>query len=303
MAENDEFTGVPDRFDPTRTNAPRPVIRARITPTAGAHPIARRTVSSAANRDVDFVPSPAGTARKRTRLRGVTKVAMVGAAGALVATMALPAYAFSPDADANSQYAVSQADALRQGQAQSISVAGGVVQATISRDAFSAEAAPVPTVEPAPVETVAEDTSDTAADRAATSEEFNSYEGDSAAEIAASAPTTSYSLSAVFDTALQYQGVPYVFGGADPSGFDCSGFVMYVFAQYGISMPHSAAGQGAMGTVIPESEAQPGDLVIMDGHDGFYAGNGNILHAPYEGASVRVQPLWTSDYYIVRISG
>ena len=44
-----------------------------------------------------------------------------------------------------------------------------------------------------------------------------------------------------------------------------------------------------------------GDLVIMPGHDGFYAGNGNILHAPYEGASVRVQPIWTSDYYIVRI--
>ena len=45
----------------------------------------------------------------------------------------------------------------------------------------------------------------------------------------------------------------------------------------------------------------PGDLVIMPGHDGFYAGNGMILHAPYEGASVRVQPIWSSDYYIVRI--
>ena len=78
---------------------------------------------------------------------------------------------------------------------------------------------------------------------------------------------------------------------------------MYAFAQHGISMPHSAAGQAAMGTRIPESEAQPGDLVIMPGHDGFYAGNGNILHAPYEGASVRVQPIWTSNYTIVRISG
>ncbi|NQX14170.1 C40 family peptidase [Microbacteriaceae bacterium VKM Ac-2855] len=188
---------------------------------------------------------------------------------------------------------------MRQSQSQSISVAGGVVQAAITRDAFSAEAAPPPPPEPEPVVEAV----DTAADRAATAEEFNSYTGESAAQIAASAPTTSYSLSAVYNTALQYQGVPYVFGGADPSGFDCSGFVMYVFAQYGISMPHSAAGQGAMGTVIPESEAQPGDLVIMDGHDGFYAGNGNILHAPYEGASVRVQPLWTSDYYIVRIAG
>ncbi|NQX29816.1 C40 family peptidase [Microbacteriaceae bacterium VKM Ac-2854] len=225
---------------------------------------------------------------------------MVGAAGALVATMALPAYAFTPGSE-NATFTASQADLLRTGQAQSISVAGGVVTAAITRDTFGATASPTPTPTPEPV--VVADTSDTEADRAETAEEFNSYTGESAAEIAASAPTTSYSLSAVYNTALQYQGVPYVFGGADPSGFDCSGFVMYVFAQYGISMPHSAAGQGAMGTVIPESEAQPGDLVIMDGHDGFYAGNGNILHAPYEGASVRVQPLWTSDYYIVRIAG
>ena len=73
-----------------------------------------------------------------------------------------------------------------------------------------------------------------------------------------------------------------------PAGFDCSGFVMYVYAQFGVSMPHSSAGQGAMGTRISEADAQPGDLVIMAGHDGFYAGNGMILHAPYEGASVRV---------------
>ncbi|KZX22333.1 Gamma-DL-glutamyl hydrolase precursor [Rathayibacter tanaceti] len=111
------------------------------------------------------------------------------------------------------------------------------------------------------------DTTDVAQARAETAEEFNSYSGASAPEIAAAPPTTGYSLSSVFATAMQYQGVPYVFGGADPSGFDCSGFVMYVFAQYGISMPHSAAGQGAMGTPVSLADAQPGDLVIMDGHD------------------------------------
>lgn len=297
MAENDEYTGAPDRFDPNNSNAPRPVIRAHITGTnRAAHPIARRSAGSSV--DVQFTPSPASRRPKRSRLRGAMKFAMVGAAGALVATMALPAYAFTPGSE-NAQFTASQADLLRTGQAQSISVAGGVVTAAITRDTFGAQPSPTPTPEPV----VVADTTDTEADRAATAEEFNSYEGESAAEIAASAPSTSYSLSAVYNTALQYVGVPYVYGGADPSGFDCSGLVMYVFAQYGISMPHSAAGQGAMGTVIDESEAQPGDLVIMDGHDGFYAGNGNILHAPYEGASVRVQPLWTSDYYIVRISG
>ncbi|WKK71930.1 C40 family peptidase [Rathayibacter oskolensis] len=216
--------------------------------------------------------------------------------------MALPAYAFSPGSEDDGLFAASKADLLRQGDAQSVDVAGSVVLAAIARDGFSAEAAPPPP-EPEPVVEPVADTTDVAAARAETAEEFNSYEGASASELAASAPTTGYSLSAVFGTAMQYQGVPYVFGGADPSGFDCSGFVMYVFAQYGISMPHSSTAQGAMGTPVSLAEAQPGDLVIMDGHDGFYAGNGNILHAPYEGASVRVQPIWTSDYSIVRIPG
>jgi len=312
LAENDT-TGSPDRYRSTHPNSPRstasfenqpPVVRARFHSEA---PVARRAVPTAParQRDVtDFVPSPAGTPR-RHRGRTLGKVAIVGFAGALVATMALPAYAFSPGTDSASPFAASQADLLRQGEAQTVAVAGSVVQAAIARDGFSAEAAPPPPPppEPEPVIEPVVDTSDVETARAETAETFNSYDGASAAELAASAPTTGYSLSAVYNTALQYQGVPYVFGGADPSGFDCSGLVMYVFAQYGISMPHSAAGQAAMGTRIPVSEAQPGDLVIMPGHDGFYAGNGNILHAPYAGASVRVQPIWTSDYYIVRIPG
>ena len=52
---------------------------------------------------------------------------------------------------------------------------------------------------------------------------------------------------------------------------------------------------------ISVDQAVPGDLVVMPGHIGFYAGNGQILHAPYTGTVVRVQPIWTSDYYIVRI--
>ncbi|MTH70269.1 hypothetical protein GJ743_18050 [Agromyces bracchium] len=107
--------------------------------------------------------------------------------------------------------------------------------------------------------------------------------------------------ASVFAVAQQYLGVPYVYGGATPAGFDCSGLVQYVYAQFGISLPHSSSAQGAAGTQIPVSEAVPGDLVVMSGHIGFYAGNGMILHAPYEGTVVRTQPIWTSDYWIVRI--
>ena len=128
-----------------------------------------------------------------------------------------------------------------------------------------------------------------------------SYSGPSAADLAAAPVYGSADPASVFAVAQQYIGVPYVYGGATPAGFDCSGLVMYVYAQFGISLPHSSAGQGAAGTRISEADAVPGDLVIMPGHDGFYAGNGMILHAPYEGASVRIQPIWTSDYYIVRI--
>ncbi|KQQ05097.1 MULTISPECIES: C40 family peptidase [unclassified Rathayibacter] len=301
-------SGSPDRFRSTHPNRNAasfenqpPVIRARMHDEA---PVARRAVPTAPVRQgdvTDFVPSPLGSPRRR-RGRKLGKIAIVGFAGALVATMALPAYAFSPGTEDDGLFAASKADLLRQGDAQSVDVAGSVVLAAIARDGFSAEAAPPPP-EPEPVVEPVAETTDVAEARAETAEEFNSYDGASASELAASAPTTGYSLSAVFNTALQYQGVPYVFGGADPSGFDCSGFVMYVFAQYGISMPHSSTAQGAMGTPVSLADAQPGDLVIMDGHDGFYAGNGNILHAPYEGASVRVQPIWTSDYRIVRIPG
>ncbi|HEY8281007.1 MAG TPA: NlpC/P60 family protein, partial [Leifsonia sp.] len=58
--------------------------------------------------------------------------------------------------------------------------------------------------------------------------------------------------------------------------------------------------QAALGTRIPVSEAQPGDVVIMNGHDGFYAGNGNIMDAPDVGRSISIRPIWTTDYYIVR---
>ncbi|TWX38950.1 NlpC/P60 family protein [Frigoribacterium sp. ACAM 257] len=108
--------------------------------------------------------------------------------------------------------------------------------------------------------------------------------------------------AAVYPAALQYVGTPYVFGGATPAGFDCSGFIMYVYAKFGVSLPHSVGSQAALGTTISASEARPGDVVVFnDGsHDGFYAGNGMILDAPKPGGYVSVRPLWTSAVHYVR---
>ena len=127
------------------------------------------------------------------------------------------------------------------------------------------------------------------------------YSGLSAEELAANPCTGPPTPPACTPSPSSTSACPTCTAAPRPAGFDCSGLVQYVYAQFGISLPHSSPAQGAAGTQIPESQAVPGDLVVMDGHIGFYAGNGMILHAPYEGTVVRVQPIWTSDYYIVRI--
>jgi cell wall-associated NlpC family hydrolase len=93
--------------------------------------------------------------------------------------------------------------------------------------------------------------------------------------------------------ALQYLGVPYVWGGSSPSGFDCSGLVMYVYAQLGISLPHYTVAQWSSTIPISSSEMEPGDLVFFDGlgHVGIYIGGGQFVDAPHTGSVVRIDSL------------
>ncbi|RJQ43794.1 MAG: hypothetical protein C4534_07615 [Gaiellales bacterium] len=102
-------------------------------------------------------------------------------------------------------------------------------------------------------------------------------------------------------TALQYLGVPYVWGGESPDGFDCSGLTKYVYAQHGVSLPHYAASQYNMGVPVPNEMLQPGDLIFWGPghphHVGIYIGQGKYIEASGFGEMVKISTLsFDGDY-------
>ena len=103
----------------------------------------------------------------------------------------------------------------------------------------------------------------------------------------------------VVSIALRYLGIPYRWGGSSPStGFDCSGFVMYVYGRIGISLPHHAASQYAYGRPVARSQLAPGDIVFFNGlgHNGIYVGGGSFVHSPHTGDVVKISSLSSSWY-------
>ncbi|HEY2643235.1 MAG TPA: C40 family peptidase [Galbitalea sp.] len=206
--------------------------------------------------------------RRHSRLVKLAAVGLV--VPALVGAISMPAYGASAESDPPVMPSASAVDVPQTLTTDGVDVA----DTEVSRDSFGATAAPV---------------------------HHAAAPARHAAPRAAAAPA--YRLGgSVVAFAERYRGVPYVFGGASPAGFDCSGLVMFVFAHFGVNLPHSAAAQGRIGTRIPTAAARPGDVVVMNGgaHVGIYTGGGNMIDAPEPGRVVTNQAIWSSNYYIVR---
>lgn len=127
-----------------------------------------------------------------------------------------------------------------------------------------------------------------------------------------SSVTSSYNGTAtgaqILSKAQSYLGSPYVYGGASPSGFDCSGFVYYVYGTFGISVGRTPAAQASAGTQVDKASLQVGDIVLFAGtggsgitHAGIYAGNGQFIHSPNSRSTVSYSDLnsgyWSEHFY------
>ncbi|TFC75582.1 NlpC/P60 family protein [Cryobacterium sp. TMS1-20-1] len=138
---------------------------------------------------------------------------------------------------------------------------------------------------------------------------FASSLSDAMAPSGATAGSTVANPSAVVGSdvaaaAQKYLGVPYVFGGEDASGMDCSGLVQKVFADLGIEVPRLVSGQMTIGTEVASlAEARPGDLIVTGGGDHIliYAGDNKVIHAPYPGRSVSLVDAYMTDAQITTI--
>lgn len=194
--------------------------------------------------------------------RRASQVMVVPLAGTLMLMTSIPAYAANPHTVGSPSYLTYES---HMPEGVTFTVSSDSVLPPVTRDAVTVEARPQP---------------------AAAS--------GSGIAVVSNPPGPSLDLSAVVAEAMKYVGVPYVYLGSTPDGFDCSGFTSYVYGQLGIGIPHSATAQLAGGIPISEADAIPGDLVYLPGHVGIWLGPGQMIDAPVPGKTVGVHSIWAT---------
>jgi cell wall-associated NlpC family hydrolase len=224
-------------------------------------------------------------------LAGRRTAVVAASSGLMVSMVAVPATAASSSGDQASLPSVDTA-ALTASARAVLETAPVVTAPADAAWTFEAPAATavVPEPEPEPVRVAT--TSRSAARATATTAV--------AAEATAAVPQ-SVAGNAVLEVAARYVGVPYVSGGTTPEGFDCSGFVSYVYAQLGISLPRTSSAIKAAGTVVSAADAQAGDLIWSPGHISIYAGGGQQIDAPRPGKTVQFRSIWQSSPVFIRV--
>ena len=257
----------------------------------------RRAAKKAAKQDAAyFAASQAGTTPSIFVIKGERKVhwfarrsvrnsvTMAISAG-MFATFSLPAYAFNPDVAAMAQFTTTSAQALA-----SASDTQNLTVAAVNTVKF--------------VRGTYQDAKASEIQREATLTNYRTYAGPTAADYLANPKYSGLDPATILAVAAKYVGTPYVFGGETPAGFDCSGYVAFVFSQFGIALPHSVHAQNRLGMLVKAEDAQPGDLVVFNdlSHDGIYAGNGNFYHSPRPGDTVKLAPIFTSNVHFVRLA-
>lgn len=199
----------------------------------------------------------------------------------IIATAALPAYAFSPAVTAMS------------GLTGAFDPADGQTITILRQSAIDFERGSYGVMSASDLE------------RMNNRNNYLGYKGLTAFDYAANPTYSELNPADIMRISAKYVGVPYVLGGENANGLDCSGYTRLVFAEFGILLPHSVNAQSHDPHIrrIPRSEAQPGDLVIMNdhSHEGIYAGPGMFFHAPFSGDRVKLAPIFTDSYYIARV--
>ena len=231
------------------------------------------------------VTTPGGKLRNNQGFR--TALTMVTASG-LLATVALPAYAYDPEIAAMARLTTTNAQDLEQDEnTQGLTVAA-VNTIKFVRGEYASKAA---------VDVL----------RQQAISNYRAYTGPSAADYVQNPPFSTISSELVMQVAASYVGTPYIFGGSNPRGFDCSGYIKFVFSQFGVDLAHGVTSQARAGIIISPSDAVPGDLVIYNdhGHSGIYAGGDLMYHAPQRGDFVKLSKINSiseaGGHYFVRL--